>query len=147
MIGGFVALAALHAALVAWLTWPLAAHLATHLPDTVGACRFDTLLSAWTLAQQSRALAHASPSIGDGNIFYPARHPVFYGDPGFGALPFYMPTFLLTGNPALSINLTWLGGVALTAGALHWVVRRWTGSQLAGLVAGATFLMSRVVLW
>jgi hypothetical protein len=141
------AVVVLYAGIVAWLTWPLAAHLATSLPDTVIACRFDTLLSAWTLAYQSRALVTAPSTLPDANIYYPARHALFYGDPGFGALPYYLPIFLLTKNPALAINLTWLGCVVLTACALHLVVRRWTGSHLAGLVAASTFLTNRCVLW
>src|SRR5256712_9414733 len=58
-----------------------------------------------------------------------------------------MPTFLLTGNPTLALNLTFLGCIALTACALHLVVRIWTGSHLGGFVAAWTFLMTRWTLW
>src|SRR5262249_3921312 len=85
--------------------------------------------------------------LADANIYYPARHAFFYGDAGFGALPYFMPTFLLTGNPALASNLTFLVSLALTATALHVVVQRWTASELAGLVAAWTFLTTRWVLW
>src|SRR5438876_20601 len=40
---------ALYCVAVVWLTWPLAAHLRTHLPSTEAACSFDTLLIAWVL--------------------------------------------------------------------------------------------------
>ena len=35
---------------VVWLTWPLAEHLATHLPATHAACRFDALHLVWALS-------------------------------------------------------------------------------------------------
>jgi hypothetical protein len=67
--------------------------------------------------------------------------------PVSGALAYFMPTFLLTGNPTLALNLLLLGGIALTAASLHLAVAAWTGSQPAGFVAAATFLGSRWVLW
>src|SRR2546422_10721872 len=58
-----------------------------------------------------------------------------------------MPTFLLTGNPTLALNVTFLGCIALTACALHVVVWIWTDSHLGGFVAAWTFLMTRWTLW
>jgi len=136
-----------HAAAVVWLTWPLAAHLRTYLPDTIIPCRFDLLQMIWALAYQSHTLITAPWKLPEANIYHPARHALFYGDVGFGALPYFMPTFLLTGDPALAANLTFLGSITLTASALHVVVRRWTASHLAGLVAAWTFLTTRWLLW
>src|SRR2546429_26029 len=115
---------ALYCVAVVWLTWPLAAHLRTHLPSTEVACSFDTLLIAWVLAWQTHALATAPLHFAQANIYHPARHALFYCEAGVGALPYYAPAFLLTGSPALALNVTLLGGVALTAWALHLVVRR-----------------------
>ena len=137
----------LYGAVVVWLTWPLAAHLRTHLPDSSFQCQFDLLQMIWALAHQSHTFVTAPWKLADANIYYPARHAFFYGDAGFGALPYFMPTFLLTGNPALASNLTFLVSLALTASALHVVVHRWTTSHLAGLVAAWTFLTTRWVLW
>src|SRR5262245_15960473 len=128
----------LYAAGIVWLTWPLAAHLGTHLPNTSIACRSDTLHIAWALAYQSPALATAPATYLDANIYHPARNTLFYFDPGFAALPYYLPLFLLTGNPALSINVVLLGCIVLTAWSLYMVVALWTRSQLAGLIAGWT---------
>jgi len=137
----------LYGAVLVWLTWPLAAHLGTHLPDSSFQCQFDLLQMIWALADQSHALVTAPRALADANIYYPARHALFYGDAGFGALPYFMPTFLLSRNPALASNLTFLVSLALTASALHIVVHRWTGAHLAGLVAAWTFLTTRWVLW
>jgi hypothetical protein len=136
-----------HGLLVGWLTWPLAAHAATHLPFTNWVCGCDTLNAAWSLTHQSRVLLAAPLSLAEGNIYWPARHTFLYGEAGFGALPYFLPPFWLTGNPALALNLTFLVSLTLTATALQIVVWRWTGSILGGLVAGATFLMNRWLLW
>jgi hypothetical protein len=136
-----------YAAVVVWLTWPLATHLRTHLPDTWIACRFDLLQMTWALAYQTHALLTAPTTLADANIYHPAPHALFYGDPGFGALPWFLPTFVATGNPALASNLLFLGSIALTAWALHVVVARFTDSTAGGVVAAWTFLTTRWVLW
>ncbi|MGH7895695.1 MAG: hypothetical protein ACREQL_13570 [Candidatus Binatia bacterium] len=130
----------LYAAAVVWLTWPLPAHLATHLPNTSGPSSTDVPYITWVMAYQAHALVTDPSGYLDGNIYYPARHTVLYGDPGLGALPIFAPIFLATGNPTLAINLVLLVGIALTAWSLHLVVERWTGSWLAGVVGASTFL-------
>ena len=72
---------------------------------------------------------------------------LFYADAAFGALPFFLPPFLLTGNPTLAVNLALIVPAAVTALALHAVTRAWTGSHLAGAIAGWTFLTTRWTLW
>jgi len=133
--------------LVTWLTWPLALHAGSHLPVTWGACRFDLPMTVSVLAHQSRALAGDWSSFTEPMAYHPTPHALFCGEAGVGALPYFMPLFLLSGNPALASNLTFLGAIALTAWALHRVVVRWTGEELAGLMAGCTFLGTRWVLW
>jgi len=132
---------------VAWLTWPLAAHLRTHLAITDPIARFEVPLVAWTLAWESHALVTAPLRLADANIYHPAPHALFYGPTAYGALPYFMPTFLLTGDPALSLNVMFLACLALTATALHLVVHRWTGSHLGGFVAAWTFLTTPWLLW
>lgn len=135
----------LYAAVVAWLTWPLAAHLTSHLPSTAGA-PVDSLYSAWALSWESHALAHGV-SLLDANAYHPAPRALLFGPPGFGALPYFAPVFLATGNPALALNLLFLGSVALAAASVHTVAWWWTGLETAGAVAAATFLLSRWLLW
>lgn len=140
-------LVVLYAVLLLWLTWPLGAHLGTHLPDTGLSRRYDNLLIGWALSHESRALISDLRTFPDANAYYPARRALFYGEAGFGALPYYMPVFLLSGNPTLALNVTFLLCIALTAAAIHWVVVRWGGSHLGGFVAAWTFLTTRWVLW
>jgi hypothetical protein len=136
-----------YGALVVWLTWPLGAQLATQLPNTAGSCGFDTLYAGWVLAFESHTLATAPSHLLDANIYHPTPHALFYGPAAFGALPYFAPVFLATGNPTLALNLELLLCVTLTAWTLHLVVRHWTGSELAGVVAACCFLTTRWVLW
>ena len=129
-----------YVAVLAWETWPLAARLTTHLNQVTAVATRDVPYITWVLAWQSHALATDPTTILDANIYWPARQTLFYGDPGFGALPYFAPVFLTTGNPTLAINCLFLGGIALTALSLHLVVRRWCGSHAAGIVAAATLL-------
>ena len=142
-----VAAALLYVVAVVWLTWPLAARLATHLPNTHPACNFDLLQTAFVLAHESRALTQAPSTFADPPMYHPTQGTLFYGDAAFGALPLYLPPFLATGNPTLAVNLAFLASAALTALALHAVTRAWTGSHLAGAIAGWTFLVTRWTLW
>jgi len=136
-----------YVALVTWLTWPLGAQLASHLPATRDACRYDSLYMGWVLAHETHVLLTAPTHLLDTNIYYPARRTLFYGDTGFGALPYFMPVMLASGNPTLALNVLFLGSIALSAWALHLVVARWTGSQAGGFIAACTLLGTRWVLW
>jgi len=136
----------LYVGLAAWLTWPLAAHLATHLPSTTSLL-FDAIHTAWVLSWEAYSLTTSPLSLPDANIYHPTPATLFYGQTAFGALPYFAPTFLATGNPTLALNVLFLGGVALTACTLHLVVYYWTRSHLSGLVAAWSFLMTRWVLW
>jgi hypothetical protein len=139
------AVALVYAAIAVWLTWPLGAHIATHLPKT--SMVFDTLHTAWVLSWETHSLTTAPLSLPDANVYYPTPNALFYGQTAFGALPYFAPVLLASGNPALALNVMFLAGVVFTASALHLVVRRWTGSHLAGALAAWTFLTTRWVLW
>jgi hypothetical protein len=131
----------------AWLTWPLAAHLGTHLPHTSFICDFDLRQMIWALSWQSHALTTDLWRFYDANIYHPTPHALLYADAGFGALPYFLPTFLATGNPVLASNLMFLGSIVLTATLLHRLVARWTGLGSAGLVAAGAFVTTRWILW
>ena len=132
---------------VVWLTWPLAARLTTQLPFTHAACNFDLFQTAFVLAHESRALTEAPSTFADAPLYHPTPGALFYADAAFGSLPFFLPAFVLSGNPTLALNLAFLVPAALTALALHLVTRRWTGSDLAGGIAGWTFLTTPWTFW
>ena len=145
--GQAVAVVAAWIAIVVVLTWPLSAHMRTRLPYTQSACAFDALLAAWAGAWESEALLHAPSRLVDAGIYHPAKGALLYVESGLGALPVFAPAYLATGNPALALNVTFLLGAALTAAALHLVAGSWTGSFLAGVVAGWSFLTTKWALW
>ena len=63
-------------AVMAWLTWPLAARATSALPHTSLACFFDTLYSAWTLSYESHALVSVGTRLADANIYHPASNEI-----------------------------------------------------------------------
>jgi hypothetical protein len=138
---------AFYVALVAWLTWPLAAHLTTDLPHAHVICNFDQPQMIWALAHTSHQLVEAPARLFEANIYHPMPHALLYAEAGFGALPFFFPTFVATGDPTLAANVMFLGSLALTAWGLHLLLARWTGSAGAGVVAACTFLLTPWTLW
>jgi len=147
-VGRALGVVTLHVALVVWLTWPLGANLATHVPHTREIASTDLPYCAWVLAYETHTLATRPASILDANIYHPAPRTLFYGPTYLAALPIYAPVWAATGNPTLAINFVFLAGLALTSAALHWVVWRWTASHAAGVIAGWTFLLSRwTITW
>lgn len=142
-----LALLAAYGCATIWLTWPLAQASFTSLPCTTKACSFDTTYSAWVLAWGSHALVTPGVRLADANIFYPAPDALYYGPAGFGALPFFLPVFVLTGHAGFATNVMLLLSATLSALSLHWVVRRWTGLESAGFVAGASLLVHPWYLW
>src|SRR5689334_4790901 len=132
---------------VAWLTWPLAAHLDTDLPHAHVICNFDQPQMIWALAYTSHRLVTDPARLFEANIYHPAPHALLYAEAGFGALPFFFPTFVATGDPILAANVMFLGSLALTAWGLHLLLARWTNSAGAGVVAACTFLLTPWTLW
>jgi len=134
-------------AFVAWLTWPLPMVVTAALPFTHAPCRFDPLYSTWVMAYETRALLTAPLRLADAPIFHPTPGALFYGQLALAGLPIFAPVLLATRNPTLAANATFLGGLVLTATAMHVVVRRWTGSAIAGVVAATTVLLNQWMLW
>jgi hypothetical protein len=146
-MGGAAAWLGAYLGAVLWLTWPLAAHLTTHLPRTHLICDFDQRQMIWALAWTSHRLVTDPLHLFDANIYHPLPHTLLYAEAGFGALPFFLPTYLATGDATLAANVMFLGSLALTAWGLHLLVAHWTGRAGAGVVAATTFLLTPWTLW
>jgi hypothetical protein len=124
---------------VAWLTWPLAESALTAVRGNV-ITHLDAIYSLWAMAWTSHTLVTAPLQLPNANIYHPTPHAFFYGPGALGGVPLFAPVFWVTGNPVLACNVVFIGGVALTGWTTHLVVRRWTASDLAGIVAAATIL-------
>src|SRR4051812_10187785 len=124
----FVALAVVH-------TWPLASDPAHLSRNDNGDTVFNEWVMAWVVHQAPRDPVH----LFDANILYPARSTLAYSDALLAESALAAPVLWLRGSPVLAYNLVLIAGFALTGWAMCFVVERWTGSWLAGIVAGLIF--------
>lgn len=146
-VGSIVGIVLLWIAVAIAITWPLVGSLRTHHLMSWWGVPFDLYQGAWAMAWQVDVLSgRVAAPLPDANIFAPVADALYYGQTGWGALPLFAPVYLSTADPTLAINLTFLLGLALTAVGLHLVVWRWTGSTVAGFVAGVTFITNPWVL-
>lgn len=116
-------------------TWPLAtdpAHLTRH-------DNRDAVLNEWIVGWVAHQLPHSPLHLFDGNIFHPERYTLAYSEPMVVQAILAMPLLWSGASLVLTYNLLLLSGMALSGWAMALVVRRWTDSWPAGLVAGATF--------
>jgi hypothetical protein len=152
---GFHAWALAVAVLVAVAsTWPVAAHLRDHVVDgariispagdeNFGAVNIgaDVLTTVWIVNWMLHALATQPLHPFDANIFYPAPFASGYTEHLFAVDLLGAPGKLI-GGPVLAHQTALLLCIVLNAWAAAYVVARWTGSPVGGLVAGILFATS-----
>lgn len=136
-------------AIAVWGTWPVAGRLSTHVidgsrlggpfPATIQA---DVYLTLWILGWDAHALTTAPASLFDGNIFHPASGSLALSEHMLGALPIYLPLALLSGDPVLAHQGTLVLTFAAAFLAMAALVRDWTASWTAAIVAGTLFAFS-----
>ena len=113
------------------ITWPLATHLSTTVPD-LG----DPLLNAWIVDWVCHALTHAPLSLFDGPMYWPARFSIAFSENMTGIALVVLP-FHIAGLDALTVyNIALLLGFAFS-GYGAWVLARVvTGNDVAALIGG-----------
>src|SRR5215470_13590076 len=121
----FVGLAILH-------TWPLATAPGTLSRNDNG----DFILHEWIMAWVSHQLVTNPLHLFDANIFYPERYTLAYSDHLFVQSMMGAPLLWSGASPVLVHNLVLMAGFALTGWTTSLVMKRWTGSWLAGIVSG-----------
>src|SRR5215467_15885797 len=114
-------------------TWPLARHPGRYSRND----NADTQLNEWILAWVAHQLPRDPAHLFEANIFHPAHDSLAFSEPLI--VPALMGAPLAWGgaSPVLVYNLMLIAGFALTAFATCLVIEAWTGSLLAGLVAGS----------
>jgi len=124
------------------MTWPVARHLATAIPDNLG----DPLLNAWILgwdASRLLRLLHgdvaALAGFWNANIFYPEPLTLAYSEHLFAQAVQILPVYALTGNLILCYNLLFLSTFVLSALGMFLLTRELTGNGRAAFVAGLLF--------
>lgn len=122
------------------LTWPLARDFGRALPTVLG--HVDSLLQAYILGWDWRALATHPLGVFDAPIFHPERRTLTYMDHLLGEAVLGAPVFTLTGNHAAGYNFVFLLGFVLSAWTMYRLVR-WLGvSRPGSFLCGYLFAMS-----
>ncbi len=134
----FVALAAIH-------TWPMATAPGTFTRHD----NADTYLNQWILAWVAHIVPRDPLALFDANIFHPEPDTLAYSEHLVVQGLMGAPLAWLGASPVLVHNVVLLAGLALTGWATAYVVSRWTGDVLAGVLAGSvaafnTHTMSRM---
>ena len=135
LLGIFAALATLH-------TWPMPsdpAHL-TRLDND------DTAFNTWVIAWVAHQIVRNPLRLFDAPIFYPARDALAFSEHMFAQGVMSAPLHWAGLSPALVYNvMVWLG-FTLSGFAMALVMRAWTGSASAGIVAGCLYAFNAHLL-
>ena len=116
-------------------TWPLAAHPGRLSRNDNG----DTVLNEWAIAWVAHEAPRAPLHLFDGNIFYPERDTLAYSEAMIVQGAMGAPLFWLGASPVLTYNVVLILGFALSGWAMCFVIARWTGDWIPGLVSGILF--------
>jgi hypothetical protein len=123
------------AALVVLHTWPLA--LAPHRLTRHD--NADTMLNEWIVAWVAHQIPRAPLALFDANIFHPERRTLAFSEhlvvPALMGAPLHWAGV----SPPLVYNLLLMLGFGASAWAMWRMLESWTGSALAGLVAGSLY--------
>jgi hypothetical protein len=127
----------LFVALTVLMTWPQAAHMATHVINSD-----DPLLSIWRISWIAHTLPIHPTDIFNGNIFYPEPRTLAYSDAvilqGLAAAP-----LLWAGVSAVTTyNVLLLGSMALSGAAMWLYAFELTRNHRAAIIAGLIFAFS-----
>lgn len=113
------------------ITWPLATHLSTSVPD-----RGDPLLNAWILDWVCHALATNPAELFNAPMYYPAPRMLAFSENLIGIGLVVLP-FHLAGLPPLTVyNLALLLGFAFAGYGAFVLARMVTGETVPALIAG-----------
>jgi hypothetical protein len=104
----------------------------------------DTLRGVYVLAWWGHVLAGDArvESFYDANVLYPLRHALTYSDLQLGVVPAFAPVYLTTADPVLAYDVAQLVGTFGCALGFCLLLYSWTGSALAGVVAGLASIVA-----
>ncbi len=99
----------------------------------------DQKLVIAVVTAHARAILHAPTTLLDGPQCYPLRHALMLGQHELGQGLLGVVPYLLTADPLLTYNAVVVLSIALAGFAMHLLVRGYTGSTAAAVVAGTLF--------
>jgi len=124
------------AAVAVAATWPLARHLASHLPGDAG----DPLLNAWTLGWVADRLRHGLAGLWTAPNFFPYRNTLAFSEHLIGIAVFAAPIAWATGNPLVAYNAAFIASFALAGIGMYLLASSLSGgSRASAWVAGLAF--------
>jgi hypothetical protein len=126
-----------YCAVTAVMVYPLVNYSAM----TVASYGGDARLIIWILAWDNHAVLDGVPLF-DANVFYPAERSLAYNDHHFGLSLFTLPIYAATRNPVLAYTLVWWSSFVLNGVAMHALLRRYTGRELAAFTGALIFTFS-----
>ena len=124
----FVGMAVLH-------SWPLAsdpAHLA-RLDN------HDAELNTWIVAWVAHILPRDPLGLFEAPILHPEAHSLAFSEHMFVPSVMGAPMLWAGASPVLVYNLLIIAGLALSGWSLYMLMRRWTGSESAAIIAGLVY--------
>ena len=142
-------LLAAYSALTVWWLWPLPTVWRTHSAyfyEDYRPAVADFYLILWALAWDCHALVTAPWRLFDANAFYPAALSLAYSEHFLGYVPLFAPTYWVTGNPILALNVLVFATYPLCAIAMYALARRWMDPPAAA-VAGYFYAFSLFRYW
>ena len=113
---------------------PLPGLAATHVRDMA-----DPLEWSWVLGYGARQLLANPLDLFQGNVFYPFRDTLAFGESSVASIVLGAPIVWATDNPILAQNVLILASFVLAGYGTYLLVSDLTGSRLAGVVAGLIF--------
>ncbi|HEX6163725.1 MAG TPA: hypothetical protein VFZ31_10185 [Vicinamibacterales bacterium] len=131
----FLAMAVLH-------SWPLAS-----APGRIARLdNHDAELNTWIIAWVAHALPRDPLSLFDAPILHPERHSLAFSEHMFVPSVMGAPLLWAGASPVLVYNLLIIAGLALSGWSMYLLMRRWTGRESAGVVAGLAYAFNAHIL-
>ncbi len=97
---------------------------------------FDHRFTVWLVARNAYTLLNRPHSLFDAEPCHPAENALALGEPAIALSLLGTPAWLLTGDPVTTYNAVMLAFLLIAPFAMFLLVRDWTGSAAAGIVAG-----------
>ncbi|HUQ88856.1 MAG TPA: hypothetical protein VM096_14965 [Vicinamibacterales bacterium] len=124
----FIGMAVLH-------SWPLASDL-SHLSRLDN---HDAELNTWIIAWVAHALPRQPLRMFEAPILYPERHSLAFSEHMFVPSVMGAPLLWSGVSPVTVYNVLIIAGFALSGWSMYLLMRRWTGSEPAAIVAGLIY--------
>lgn len=123
-------------------SWPLASD-PSHLARLDN---HDAELNTWIVAWIAHILPRDPLNLFEAPILYPETHSLAFSEHMFVPSLIGAPMLWAGASPVLVYNLLIIAGLALSGWSMYLLMRRWTGSESAGVIAGLIYAFNAHVL-